>query len=155
MVQIPLAVAEYLKARRIAVAGASRDPRQPASAVARRLRETGHEVVPVNPRTAEIEGQRCYPDVRSVPGSLDAVMIVTHPEVSAEVVRQAAERGIRQIWFHRSFGEGSVSPEALAECEARGIEPLVGGCPLMYCGSVDFGHRCFRWWLGRKRRIPV
>ena len=58
------------------------------------------------------------------------------------------------MWFHRSFGEGSVSEAALQACAEFGIEPIVGGCPLMYCGPVDPGHRFFRWWLRLQRRVP-
>lgn len=155
MPTIPQAVSEFLAADRIAVAGVSRSPSQPANTVLRRLRATGHAVVPVNPNASELEGEPAYPDLALIPGTLDAVMIATHPAVSAEIVRQAAARGIGKIWFHRSFGTGSVSPDALRECEAHGIHPIVGGCPLMYCGSVDLGHRCIRWWLGRTGRVPL
>jgi len=55
---------------------------------------------------------------------------------------------------HRGFGEGSVSNGAVEECKARGIQCIVGGCPLMYCEPVDFGHRCMKWWLRRKGRVP-
>jgi hypothetical protein len=40
------------------------------------------------------------------------------------------------------------------ECEARGIHCIVGGCPLMFCDPVDFGHKCMRWWLQRRGRVP-
>ena len=155
MSRIPLAVEAFLSGRRIAVAGVSRGGDQPANAIFRRLRDSGHEVVPVNPKTTEVEGQTCYPDLASVPGTIDGVMVVTHPDASAEVVRQAAARGIRQIWFHRSFGGGSVSVAALRECERQGIEPIVGGCPMMFCAPVDPFHRCMRWFLGLRRRIPA
>ena len=67
---------------------------------------------------------------------------------------QSAGRGVKQVWFHRSFGGGSVSDAAVRECEARGISCLVGGCPLMYCEPVDPFHRCMRWWLRLGRRVP-
>ena len=90
-----------------------------------------------------------------MPGQVDGLLIAAPPAEGAELVRQAAERGIRQIWFHRSFGDGSVSKEALAMCAARGITPIVGGCPLMFCPPVDIAHRCFRWWLSRTGRVPT
>jgi len=89
-----------------------------------------------------------------VPGPVDGVMIATHPAAAAEVARGAVARGIRHVWFHRSFGSGSVSPEAVAGCRAAGVEPIVGGCPLMYCGPVDPAHRFFRWWLRLRHRVP-
>jgi uncharacterized protein len=92
--------------------------------------------------------------VSSVPGSVDGVVIATHPDASAEIVRQCAERGVQRVWFHRSIDRGSVSDDALRAFQARGIVPIVGGCPLMYCEPVDFGHRCMRWWLGWRGHLP-
>lgn len=154
MAKIPGSIAEFLKGKRFAVAGVSRDSRQPANAIFRKLRDAGYEVAAVNPKADEAEGVRCYPDVGAVPGHLDGVVVATHPDVSAEIVRQCADRGVRRVWFHRSVDQGSVSDAALRECTARGIVPIVGGCPLMYCEPVDFGHRCMRWWLGWRRRLP-
>jgi len=154
MNNMPASVAAFLDAKRIVVAGVSRSGSAPANAIFRRLRDTGHDVIPVNPNASEAEGRTCYPDIRSVPGVIDGVMIVTHPAVSAEVARAAIERGVRNVWFHRSFGAGSVSPEAVQVCRASGVEPIVGGCPLMYCTPVDPGHRFFRWWLRLQHRVP-
>ena len=154
MAQIPKQVVEFLSGRRFAVAGVSRDRGQPANAVFRKLCASGYEAFPVNPHAAEVEGARCYPDIGSLPGPIDGVVIATHPDVAAALVRQCAEHGIRRLWVHRSFGEGSVSAAALRECDAHGIAPIVGGCPLMYCAPVDIGHRCMRWWLRWQRRVP-
>ena len=154
MAEIPESISEFLRGRRIAVAGVSRHTTQPANAIFRRLKEdAGREVIPVNPTATELEGARCYPDIRSVPGELDGVLFAAPPSVAPEVVRQCKERGVKRIWFHRSFGEGSVSEEAVRECERSGIQAIVGGCPMMYCGSVDPFHACMRWWLSLRGRI--
>ena len=155
MDNVPSAVAAFLAGKRFAVAGVSRSGKQPANAVFRKLRDCGFAVVPVNPHAAELEGTVCYPDLASVPGVIDGLLIVTHPAIAADLVRQAGARGISQIWFHRSFGEGSVSDAALQACAELGIRPIVGGCPLMYCQPVDIAHRCFRWWLARQGRVPA
>ena len=154
MASVPESVAEFLRGKRIAVAGVSRESGQAANAVFRKLRASGFEALPVNPSASELEGVRCYPDLGSIPGAIDGVVVATHPDVSTELVRQCSERGISRVWFHRSFGQGSVSEAAIRECEARGIQCIVGGCPLMYCAPVDFGHRCMRWWLQRQGRVP-
>jgi predicted CoA-binding protein len=152
--RVPTDVAEFLAGKRFAVAGVSRQPGQPANAVFRKLRDSGYEVVPINPGASELEGTRCYPDLSQVSGPIDGVVIATHPNISASVVRQCSSRGIGRVWFHRSFGQGSVSHEALEECKALGVKCVVGGCPLMYCDPIDFGHRCMRWWLNTKGRVP-
>jgi uncharacterized protein len=154
MDKIPDSVTTFLRGRRIAVAGVSRNPSQAANAVFNKLRRAGYEACAINPRATEVEGARCYSDVGAVPGQLDGVVIVTPPEISVQIVRQCRDHGVRQVWFHRSFGNGSVSEEAVRECDARGIACIVGGCPLMFCAPVDFGHRCMRWWLQRQDRVP-
>lgn len=155
MVNTPASVEAFLRGRRIAVAGVSRQPGQAANAVFRKLKTSGYEVFPVNPKASEVEGSICYRDVGAVPGRLDGVVIATAPAVSLEIVRQCGDRGVRQVWFHRSFGDGSVSDEAVRECAARGIGCIVGGCPLMFCEPVDLAHKCMRWWLQRRGRVPT
>ncbi|HET8674471.1 MAG TPA: CoA-binding protein [Blastocatellia bacterium] len=154
MPEVPPQVAGFLSNRSIAVAGVSRDPAQPANLIYRKLKDSGHRVFPINPNATQVEGDSSYPDLRSVPEPVEAVVIATHPDVSVQVVRDCAELGINQVWFHRSFGEGSVSEEAVRECELRGIDCIVGGCPMMYCAPVDFAHRCMRWILKLQNRVP-
>ncbi len=151
---MPASVADFLKGKRFAVAGVSRQRGQAANAVFDKLRKSGYEVYPVNPNAPHVEGVTCYSDLGSVPAPLDGVVIATHPKAALGVVRQCAERGIGHVWFHRSFGTGSVSAEAVREGENRGLHCIVGGCPLMYCEPVDFGHRCMRWWLRLRKAIP-
>ena len=151
---MPSSVAEFLAGKRLAVAGVSRQPKQFANAIYRRLLDSGFEVLPVNPNAAEVEGVRCYPDLKSIPGAIDGVVIASHPRTALDIVRQCGEKGIRRVWFHRSFGVGSVSGEAVKACKERGIHCFVGGCPLMYCEPVDGGHRCIRAWLRLFGRVP-
>jgi predicted CoA-binding protein len=154
MVKSPESVAAFLQGRRLAVAGVSRQSNQTANVIFRKLRGCGYDVFPINPNATHVEGVSCYRDVAAVPVQLDGVVIVTPPEVSVEIVRQCSGRGVRKVWFHRSFGQGSVSDAAVRECEAQGIDCIVGGCPLMFCDPVDFAHKCIRWWLQRQGRVP-
>jgi predicted CoA-binding protein len=154
MTTLPDSVADFLRAKRIAVAGVSRSGNQAANAIFRKLRDSGYEALPVNPAAQQVEGVRSFPDLVSIPGPVDGLVIATHPKVSIDLVRQCVDRGIGRVWFHRSFGQGSVSEEAVRECQAQGIHCIVGGCPLMYCEPVDVAHRCIRWWLGWWRRVP-
>ena len=148
MKPIPADVERFLAQRRVAVAGVSRHPDQPANAIFRRLRDAGHEVFAVNPAAAEVEGVTCYPTLAAIPGGVGAVMVVTPPAAAAAVVAEAAELGIRHVWLHRSLGSGSVSPEAVRLGRELGLEVVVGGCPLMVVGRVDPFHRVMRLFRG-------
>lgn len=154
MNQVPHSVADFLEGKRIAVAGVSRHADVAANAVFKKLQQCQYEVFPVNPNAHEVEGVPCYSDLAAIPGELDGVVIATHPDVSQSVVRDCKERRVPRVWFHRSFGQGSVSQEAVRECERLGMECIVGGCPLMFCEPVDFGHKCMRWWFQWRGRVP-
>lgn len=154
MKNLPDKIESFLSGKRIAVAGVSRKGDVAANAVLKKLLNAGFEAIPINPNAAEIDGVTAYPDLPSVTGKLHGVVIATHPDVSEEIVRQCGKSGIKHVWFHRSFGQGSVSDDALKTCSELGIDPIVGGCPLMFCEPVDIVHKCMKWWLQKKGTVP-
>ncbi len=146
---------EFLAQKRIAVAGVSREPKgHGANLVYRRMKERGYTVYPVNPRTDSVEGDRCYPDLRAIPGGIDGVVIATPPSASTSVVQECIDLGIRHVWMHQGPGPGSVSAEAVQLCEEKGIDVIAGGCPLMFGATSDLGHRCIGWFLGLSGSLP-
>jgi predicted CoA-binding protein len=135
----------FLDSRRIAVTGVSRTPAGHGSNVVyTRLKERGYDVIAVNPHTREVEGDLCYPDLASIPGVVDAVVIGTRPEHAEATVRECIDLGIDKVWMHRSVGGGSVSPEAAELGRRAGIDVIAGGCPLMFAPVSDPGHRVMR-----------
>ena len=151
-------VEDFLAQKRIAVAGVSHQHNlhPAANLIYRRLKDEGHDVFPVNPNLDAFEGQRCWPDVGSIPGGVDGVVIVTRPEITDKIVRDCAAAGIRRVWMHQSTRKGtSVSPEAVEKCADNGITVIPGGCPMMYVQGVDLGHRCMRWFLQITGGLPA
>src|ERR687887_1497330 len=122
MPSIKDAADEFLASRRIAVTGLSRKPDNHGSNVVyKRLRERGYEVFAVNPNADEVEGDRCYHDLRSIPGGVEAVVIATRPEIAEETMRECAELGIKHVWMHRGPGAGSVSKPAAEYGRERAV----------------------------------
>src|SRR4029079_11597313 len=109
-----------------------------------RLRERGYDVFPVNPNATEVEGDACFPDVRSIPGGVEAVVIGTRPELAETTMRECAELGIKRVWMHRGPGAGSVSVGATDYGRSHGIEVIDGGCPCMFGSTADGGHKAMR-----------
>jgi predicted CoA-binding protein len=139
------AASEFLAHKRIAVTGVSRKPKGHGSNnVFRRLRDRGYEVFAVNPNADEVEGARSYHDLKSIPGGVEAVVISTAPDRAEGTVRECAELGIKYVWMHRGYGQGSVSATATAFGRAHGITVIDGGCPLMFDPTGDFGHKVMR-----------
>ena len=151
--QMKEAAAAFLANRRIAVTGVSRTPKTHGSnSVYKRLRERGYEVFAVNPNAAEVEGDRCYEDLSSIPGGVDAVVIATRPEIAQDTVRECAELGIKHVWMHWGAGASSVSDAATEYGRQHGITVIDGGCPLMFGQTADVGHKLMRVVLGG--RVP-
>src|SRR5262247_3755224 len=127
MQSINQATAAFLASKRVAVTGVSRTPKtHGANNVYRRLRERGYEVFAVNPNTGQVEGDRCYQDLKSIPGGVQAVVIGTRPEIAEDTMRECAELGIKHVWMHRGPGAGSVSDEATRYGRERGIRLIDG-----------------------------
>ena len=145
MQSINQAAAAFLASRRVAVTGVSRTPKTHGSNnVYRRLRERGYQVFAVNPNTDQVEGDRCYQDLKSIPGGVEAVVIGTRPEIAEDTMRECAELGITRVWMHRGPGAGSVSDAATSYGRAHGITVIDGGCPLMFAPTADLGHKIMR-----------
>jgi uncharacterized protein len=140
------ATSEFLAHKRVAVTGVSRNRKSGhgSNTVYKRLRERGYEVFAVNPNAGEVEGDRAYEDLRSIPGGVDAVVIGTRPERAEDTMRDCAELGIKHVWMHRGPGAGSVSPAATEYGRQRGITVIDGGCPCMFGPTADFGHKVMR-----------
>jgi predicted CoA-binding protein len=149
------AASKFLAKKRIAVTGVSRNPQGHGSnMVYQRLRQRGYQVFAVNPNAQEVEGDRCYEDLKSIPDGVDAVVIGTRPKTAETTVHECAELGIKHVWMHRSFGTGSVSAAAAEYGRQRGITVIDGGCPLMFDPTADFGHKAMRFVCTMTGAVP-
>jgi hypothetical protein len=139
------AATAFLSEKRIAVTGVSRHPETHSSnTVYCRLRERGYDVFAVNPNADEVEGDRSYHDLRSIPGGVDAVVIGTRPEIAEGTMQECADLGIEHVWMHRAFGQGSFSKGAADYGRKHGISVIDGGCPCMFDPTADRGHKVMR-----------
>ena len=155
MTSIADAAEQFLQHRRIAVTGVSRTPESHgANVVYRRLREVGYEVVPVNPNADTVEGDTAYPDLRSIPGGVEAVVIGTRPDRAQATVEEAAELGVTDVWMHRSVDAGSVDAAAVAWGREHGMTVIDGACPLMFGRASDRAHRVMCRFMTMTGRVP-
>jgi len=155
MQAIKQAATEFLALKRIAVTGVSRNPSNHGSNVVyQRLRDRGYEVFPVNPNAETVEGDKCYPDLGSIPGGVEAVVTGTRSELVPETVEECDRLGIRYVWMHKGPGAGSVSAEAARYGREHGMHVIDGGCPLMFGSTADFGHKCMRGILTLTGAVP-
>jgi len=155
MEPIKEAAAEFLTHKRVAVTGVSRTPGSHGSNVVyKRLKDRGYQVFAVNPNTQQVEGDTSYPNLRSIPDGVEAVVIGTRPERTMDTVRECEELGIHDVWMHRGPGGGSVSEEAAEYGRQHGMTVIAGGCPLMFEPVSDPGHRMMKWMFTMNHHVP-
>lgn len=153
MQSITEAASEFLAKKRVAVTGVSRNGKGHGSNnVYRRLRDRGYDVFAVNPNADEVEGDRSFKDLSSIPGGVEAVVIGTRPELAEDTMRECVQLGIRHVWMHWGPNLGSVSSSATDYGRENGVTVIDGGCPLMFGPTSDFGHKVMR--LVYSRHVP-
>jgi uncharacterized protein len=116
-------IQSFLSSRRVAVVGASQDRSKYGNKVLRAYLQNDYEAVPVNPTAKEVEGLAAFPDLASVPGTLDAVSIITPPPITEKVVQNAIDLGIKHIWMQ----PGAESQRAIKAAEAAGANVIASG----------------------------
>jgi hypothetical protein len=121
-------IEEFMAATPVAFVGVSRNPKKFGQAAFKELKEKGLDVIPVNPLADEILGVKTYRDVKSLPAEVKGVIIMTRKDQTAGVVREARERGIRNIWIQQM----ADSREALKDLEGSDINYVTGECILMH-----------------------
>lgn len=105
----------------IAVVGLSPNPDRDSNRVAKYLQDVGYKIIPVNPMVEEVLGEKSYPDLKSVPVSVDMVDIFRRSELVAPVVDEAIEIGAKFVWM-----QDGVEDEGSAEkARAAGIPVIM------------------------------
>ena len=156
---LEIKVTEFLNKKRIAVVGVSRhQTHHPVgNLIYQKLKREDHEVFAVNPNMQMFEGDHCYPNVQSIPGSVDGVVIITRPEITEQIVKDCHTAGVHRVWIHEGMPRKatSVSVDAVEFCNKHDIIVIAGACPMMYGTNVDFGHKCMRWILNLTGKLPT
>ena len=94
----------------------------------RELKKQGRKVFPVDPSVGEVEGDATYPDLASLPEKVDAVVLESPREETADWVRKAADAGIENVWIHMNRD----TPEALEVARESGLNVRSVSCAVMY-----------------------
>jgi predicted CoA-binding protein len=110
--------------RTVAVVGLSPDPSRPSHKVASYLADHGYEIIPVNPDAREILGRQSYPDLQSVPRTVEVVDIFRRSEEVLPIVEEAIRIGARAVWMQ----EGVINEEAAARARDAGLLVVMNKC---------------------------
>ena len=114
---------EFFAGTHHAVVGASRDRAKVGDKVLRAYLQNVREVYPVNPNRKEVEGLKTFPDLASLPQTVQDISVITKPDVTESIVEEAAELGIKNI----SMQPGAESENAVKRAEQLGMSVIAGG----------------------------
>ncbi|ENO78710.1 putative CoA-binding protein [Thauera sp. 27] len=110
--------------RTIAVVGLSADWFRPSYFAAKYMQEHGYRIIPVNPKYAEILGEKCYPDLASIPEPVDMVDVFRKSADALPIAEQAIAIGAKSLWLQI----GVINEEAKQKAEAAGLTVVMDRC---------------------------
>ena len=120
-------IARMLAATAFAVVGASHRPEKYGHIAYTMLKAAGKTAYAVNPRAAEVDGDRSYRSLADLPTVPDVAVMVVPPAVTEAAAAECARLGIRNVWMQ----PGAESAEAVVACHRHGIAVVSGGPCLM------------------------
>jgi predicted CoA-binding protein len=108
----------------IAVVGLSADWFRPSYFAAKYMQAHGYRVIPVNPKYDEILGEKCYPDLKSIPDKVDIVDVFRKPADCVPIARDAVAIGAKVLWLQI----GVINDEASRIATAAGLDVVMDRC---------------------------
>ncbi|MFC2097795.1 CoA-binding protein [Bacteroidota bacterium] len=126
----------FFDGKKFAIAGVSRNKKKFGNLIYREMKQKGYDVVGINPDADKIGEDVCYKDVKSIPEGYEKLLIITPPKSTEDVVKQAVENGIKNIWIQHK----SETKEAISIAEKANISTISGKCIFMYAEPVNSFH---------------
>lgn len=126
-------VQRLLSPRSVAVIGASREPGAPGHELLRSLLDNGFTgpVYAINPAASTVSGVPSYPDLASVPDTVDLAVVAVPATEVADVVRACAAKGVRGLvvvsgGFADAGAEGRARLDEVVRLARSGGMRLIG-----------------------------
>jgi predicted CoA-binding protein len=109
-----------------AVVGANQRPEKYGNMIYRKLKNKGYEVYAVNPVYDEIDGDKCYGDLSSLPKVPDVINMVVSPKRGKAFLEEAARLGVNYVWLQ----PGTYDDELMKQIDDLGLK-AVRACVLV------------------------
>jgi len=138
----PDAITRLLRPTSIAIVGASTAANKLAGQIIPTLKRSGYtgRIFPVNPRYAEVDGERCYPSLAAIDAPVDHCIIVIAKERVLQVLAECRQKGVGSASIYSSGyaetgEEGSTAQDSLRE--AAGDMVFIGPNCMGFVNLVD------------------
>ena len=122
-------------ARTVAVVGLSDKPERDSHRVAAYLQQQGFKVIPINPKVAEVLGEKAYASLLEVREPVDIVDIFRKPEVVPGVVGEAILISAKAVWMQK----GIVHNTAAEKARQAGLKVVMNKCIMVEHQGLQLG----------------
>ena len=112
------------RSRTLAVVGLSAQWHRPSYFAAKYMQDHGYRIIPVNPRYGEVLGEKCYADLRSIPGPVDIVDCFRKSVEIPAIADDAIAMGAKVLWMQL----GIVNDEAARRASEAGLDVVMNRC---------------------------
>jgi predicted CoA-binding protein len=143
-------IQNFLAPRKMAVAGASRNPKKFGGAIFMELKEKGFDLYPINPNAEEIQGIKCYKSVDELPAGVEHLFIVTSKSETDALAEAAVKKGMKMVWIQQK----SETMKAVKTIEEAGIPLIYKRCIMMFADPVKSFHGFHRFFVKTFGRYP-
>jgi predicted CoA-binding protein len=133
-------IESFISSKRIAVVGLSRSGKKFGNLACKELISRGYEIFAMHPGAMEIDGLTCYPNLKSLEGKAESLLISIPPANVIPVLEEAVQTGLKNIWLQ----QGSWSKEVQQTVDRLGLAVVSKKCILMYAPPVTSVHKFHR-----------
>ncbi len=124
----------FFESKAFAVIGASNNRSKFGNKVLRCYQQHHLTVYPVHPVAKDVEGLECFKQLQDLPNTVKSISIITPPSVTEEIVKQAINQKIKNIWMQ----PGAESQLAIDLCHQNNINVIANGpCILVELGFQE------------------
>ena len=136
-------VEHTLRARSIAFVGASERGRWPGQILGA-MRDQGYtgKIYLINPRQAEVFGQKAYPSLRDLPEPVEHGIVIVPAPAVPEIVADAADAGLRSLTIYAG-GVGDGADEA-SQARGRDVRAVLARSNIRLAGPNCMGAFSYR-----------
>ena len=127
-------VYKFLNCKKFAIVGVSRNEKKFGNIVYKELRKKNYNILPVNPYMDTYNGEKCYKSINELPSDVEALIVVTKPDITLPIVKDAIEKGIKHIFLQK----GAQHSEAVEYAEENNVNIIQKQCIMMFANPSGF-----------------
>ncbi len=134
-------IEDFLKVRRIAVVGASRNEKEYSAQLYNRLEQLDYDVVPVNPNVESINGKRCFSSIKEIDPPPDGAILILPESEIKKSISECLDSDIKFIWLRTKVSDDTLGNEILDLLKRNEVALIRGECPFMFLPESEWFHR--------------